>query len=101
MAAKLNATSMKATVQRSPGAESVGSAPRTTDNGKGIIDVAQHPGGPWIAHSQSGITCGIGGRGENRQGKVGRWWRPDGSPLAEHPYDRLGLFVQRRRFDLP
>lgn len=50
------------------------SAPPSTCN------VAAQPAGPWVARLQDGITAELVGVGEDD-----RWWRPDGSPLAEAP----------------
>jgi hypothetical protein len=46
-----------------------------------LSDNVTHPDGPWIARLPSGGTVELAGVGENT-----RWWRPDGSPLAEPPY---------------
>ena len=64
-----------------------------TANERGVIDVASHPGGPWIAKLSSGITAELLGVGENKKGDNGRWWRPDGSPLTNRPYKALGGLV--------
>ena len=53
--------------------------PNTTE---AAVDVAAHPGGPWIGRLKNGVTVELIGVGE-QDNKT--WWKPDGSPLAEAP----------------
>ena len=55
-----------------------------------VVDIAQHPGGPWVAKLPSGITVEMWGVGENKKEKNRRWWRPDGSLTNDRPYETLG-----------
>ena len=57
-----------------------------------IVDhvVIGQSGGPWIGRMpKSGITVELLGVSENPS-KDKPWWKPDGSPLAERPYEDLG-----------
>ena len=46
---------------------------------------------PWMAKlPQSGITVELLGVRENKKENDGPWWRPDGSPLMDRPYEILG-----------
>ena len=56
------------------------------------IDVVENSGEPWIARLPSGVTVELLGVSENPSKDKPRW-RPDGSPLAERPYDWLGASV--------
>jgi len=50
----------------------------------GLVDVAAHPGGPWIARLTNGVTVELLGVSENPS-QDRPWWRPDGSPLPSDP----------------
>jgi predicted Ser/Thr protein kinase len=58
-----------------------------------VVDVAANAVGPWIARLPDGIAVELVGVGENKKENNGRWWRPDGSPLADRAYKTLGGFV--------
>lgn len=65
-------------------------APVAQALGESAVDVAAHPGGPWIAQSQGNITVELLGVGENKKEGNGRWRQPDGSPIKQRPYETLG-----------
>ncbi len=56
----------------------------TAGNGP-VVNIVAQPNGPWIARLPGGGTVELVGVGEKA-----RWWRPDGSPLAEPPYVPTG-----------
>jgi hypothetical protein len=64
-----------------------------TDTTVMSVDVSKHPGGPWLAPLPGSISVELVGARENKKENNGRWWRPDGSPLADRPYETLGGFV--------
>lgn len=53
-----------------------------------VVDIARQTGGPWIAQLPGGETVELAGAGGD-----GRWWWPDGSPVAGSLYDqeRIGV----------
>ena len=48
--------------------------------------------GSWRTRLPNGVTVELLGVAEHPS-KNRSWWQPDGSPLAERPYDRLGAAV--------
>ena len=48
-----------------------------------VVEIADHPGGPWIAKLPAGVTVELKGVGGDS-----RWWRPDGLPLEKSLYDQ-------------
>jgi hypothetical protein len=53
-----------------------------------VVDVAQHPGGPWIAEFPRGTLELVAVTRNPPWGEV--WWRPDGSPYTKHKFDDPG-----------
>ncbi|NLE36631.1 MAG: tetratricopeptide repeat protein, partial [Pirellulaceae bacterium] len=63
-------------------ASAVPAAPAT------VVDVAQKPGGPWIAPLDVGEIELVAVSRHPSKGEP--WWRPDGSPYTEKPFDMSG-----------
>ena len=53
-----------------------------------VVDVAQHPNGPWVARLPKGEIELLA---VSRHPSAGQpWWRPDGSPCPEGPFENQG-----------
>ncbi len=55
---------------------------------------------PFEAHLPSGVTVELLGISENPS-RDRPWWRPDGSPLPERPYDWLGASIADEKGKIP
>ena len=53
-----------------------------------VVDVASHPGDPWIAPLPQGQIELVAISRHPSQGQP--WWRPDGSPSGEGPFENRG-----------
>ena len=76
-----------------PSVERVRPKEEAANKAYGIVDVREHPDGPWIARLPNGITAELLGVGENKKEGNGRWWQPDGSPIKQRPYETFGGLV--------
>ena len=49
------------------------------------VDVQIHSDKPWLKKLPNGATVELIGVGENESAGKGRWWQPDGTPVAKRP----------------